>query len=43
MQYCWTTIMVRDLERSIAFYRDIIGLPVNLRFDAGPSGEIAFL
>lgn len=43
MQYCWTTIMVHDLERSIAFYRDIIGLPVNRRFDAGPSGEIAFL
>jgi lactoylglutathione lyase len=43
MRYSWTTIMVKDLEKSIAFYRDIVGLPVNRRFQAGPSGEIAFL
>ena len=43
MRYTWTTIMVKDLERSIAFYRDIVGLPVTRRFQAGPSGEIAFL
>lgn len=43
MKYCWTTIQVKDLERSIAFYRDIIGLPVMRRFSAGQFGEIAFL
>lgn len=43
MQYCWTTIMVTDLKKSIAFYRDIVGLPVNRQFSAGPGGEIAFL
>ena len=43
MKYCWTTIMVTDLERSIAFYRDIVGLPVNRRFSAGPGSEIVFL
>lgn len=43
MRYCWTTIMVKDLDRSIAFYRDIVGLSVNRRFSAGPVGEIAFL
>jgi lactoylglutathione lyase len=35
--------MVTDLERSIAFYRDIVGLPVNRRFSAGPGSEIVFL
>lgn len=35
--------MVTDLEKSIAFYRDIVGLPVNRRFVAGPGSEIAFL
>lgn len=43
MKYCWTTIMVTDLEKSIAFYRDIVGLPLDRRFSAGPGGEIAFL
>ena len=43
MQYCWTTIMVKNLEASIAFYRDIVGLPLNRRFSANPTGEIAFL
>ena len=43
MTYCWTTIMVKKLDTSIAFYRDIVGLPVNRRFNAGPNGEIAFL
>jgi len=43
MKYCWTTLMVKDLDKSIEFYRDLIGLPVNRRFSTGPSGEIAFL
>ena len=43
MRYCWTTLQVRDLEESIVFYQEIVGLPVKRRFSAGPSGEIAFL
>ncbi len=26
MTYCWTTISVSDLEKSLGFYRDILGL-----------------
>src|SRR5690554_4126379 len=43
MKYCWTTIMVSNLEKSIAFYCDIVGLPLARRFSAGPGSEIAFL
>ena len=43
MKYCWTTIIVEDLDASIAFYRDIVGLPVNRRYNAGPDVEITFL
>ncbi len=43
MTYCWTTINVRDLEASLAFYRDLLGLPVKRRFAAGEGREIAFL
>ena len=43
MRYCWTTVLVKDLDESIAFYRDIVGLPVNRRFEADRGSEIAFL
>ena len=43
MRYCWTTLQVKDLDQSIAFYRDIIGLPLVRRFFAGTDTEIAFL
>lgn len=42
MRYCWTTILVKDLERSVAFYRDIIGLPIVRRL-SGSHGSIVFL
>ena len=35
--------MVKDLEASIRFYREIIGLEVDRRFKADPGTEIAFL
>ena len=28
MKFCWTTLHVSDFEKSLAFYRDLIGLPV---------------
>lgn len=43
MRYSWTTLQVRDLEKSIHFYETIVGLSVNRRFKAGSSMEIAFL
>jgi len=43
MKFCWSTLNVKNLDESIAFYTQIIGLEVNRRFDAGPGREIAFL
>jgi len=44
MGFCWATIQVADLEKSIAFYRDVVGLPLNRRFAGGGGGmELAFL
>ncbi|HAE61239.1 MAG TPA: glyoxalase [Eubacteriaceae bacterium] len=43
MKFLWTTIKVKDLEKSIEFYSDVVGLKVNRRFKAGPNREIAFL
>jgi lactoylglutathione lyase len=35
--------MVNNLEASIKFYREVLGLLENRRFPAGPGMEIAFL
>ena len=43
MKFCWTTIMVNDLDESLKFYQEIIGLPINKRFQGGKDTEIAFL
>jgi lactoylglutathione lyase len=43
MKFCWTTIMVKNMKDSIAFYQNIIGLDVNSRMNAGPGVEIVFL
>ena len=43
MTYCWTTITVTDFEKSVAFYRDVIGLKVARRMQPNPDMEIAFL
>jgi lactoylglutathione lyase len=43
MKYLWTTIHVKDLEESVKFYRELMGLQVLQRFPAGPGVEIAFL
>lgn len=40
MQYLWTTYSVFDLDATIAFYRDLLGLKVARRFAAGPQKEI---
>lgn len=43
MKFCWSTLKVRNLEESINFYENIVGLKLNNRFNAGPGREIAFL
>lgn len=43
MRFCWCTLAVKDMDESLEFYREIVGLPVNRRFSAGPDTEIAFL
>lgn len=35
--------MVKDLEQSLKFYNEIVGLNVSSRFNAGPGVEIVFL
>jgi len=42
MNLMHVTISVKDLEESIKFYRDLIGLPVKRSFKSGES-ELAFL
>jgi lactoylglutathione lyase len=43
MKFCWTTLAVKNLEESLKFYSEIVGLSVSRRFNAGPGVEIAFL
>lgn len=43
MKLLWTTIYVKNLEESIAFYSDLLGLKMLRRFPAGPAVEIAFM
>ena len=43
MKFCWTTLAVNNMEESLKFYQEIVGLPLNMRFPAGPGMEIAFL
>lgn len=43
MKFLWTTIYVKDLEESMAFYSDLTDLQMLQRFPAGPGIEIAFM
>ena len=43
MKFCWTTLNVNNLEESLNFYKEIVGLSVNRRFEVGSDIEIAFL
>jgi lactoylglutathione lyase len=43
MKFCWTTLMVNNMEESLKFYKEIVGLRENRRFQAGPGTDIAFL
>ena len=43
MKFNFATIHVANLEASIRFYEEVIGLKVARRFPAGPNMEIAFM
>lgn len=43
MKFLWTTITVMDMDASLAFYQDIVGLKLQRRYAAGPGMDIAFL
>lgn len=43
MKFCWCTITVKNMEKSLRFYQDIVGLAIDRRFSAGPNREIVFL
>ncbi len=43
MRFCWSTLEDKNLEESIRFYVDIIGLDVVSRFSTGSGLSIAFL
>ena len=43
MKFLWTTIMVDNMEESVHFYRDLLGLPIQRRHPGGPGMELCFL
>lgn len=43
MKFLWTAIYVKNLNESIDFYSNLVGLKVLKRFPAGPGMEIAFM
>ncbi|WP_313341475.1 VOC family protein [Sedimentibacter sp.] len=42
MKFLWTTIHVKNMEESLKFYQEVVGLKLSDRFNAGPM-EISFL
>ncbi|HHT81450.1 MAG TPA: VOC family protein [Spirochaetales bacterium] len=43
MDFSWTTIRVNDMEESLAFYQEIVQLPLQGRSDLEGGMELAFL
>ena len=43
MTFCWVTIHVADLDRSLSFYRDFLGLETDRRITPAAGTEIVFL
>lgn len=43
MKFCWVTINVKNMEKSLHFYQEIIGLNINRRIKPNTDKEIIFL
>ncbi|GIM30264.1 hypothetical protein CPJCM30710_29300 [Clostridium polyendosporum] len=43
MKFCWCTIRVRNMEESLNFYREAVGLSLNKRYTSQSGKDISFL
>lgn len=43
MKFLWTTILVKDMEETLKFYQEVVGLKIDRRFNPAPGMEICFL
>ncbi len=43
MNFCWSTLYVKDLDQSVQFYTDVLGLSLVKRLKEGDRVEIAFV
>lgn len=43
MKIKYTTMIVKDMEESIEFYRDVMGFEIDSQYDLGPAGAITLL
>jgi lactoylglutathione lyase len=43
MNFCWCTINVKDVEKSIKFYTEMVGLKLDRRYSPRPGMELVFL
>jgi len=43
MKVKYATMIVKDMDESIKFYRDVMGFKIDSQYDLGPAGEITLL
>ena len=43
MKFCWSTLVVKDMEESLKFYQEVVGLKENRRIKGGKGVDIVFL
>lgn len=43
MRFCWTTLYVKNMDESLKFYQEVVGLQLNRLSKMSPTFELAFL
>ncbi len=43
IQVQYSTMIVKSMEESVAFYRDVLGFRVDSRYELGPAGRITLM
>lgn len=43
MKFCWVTINVADMDKSLEFYTKAVGLPIARQMQNGPDRRLSFL